>query len=101
MWKICYCFQLQKFSLLHNHILVESIFQEDLLNELFAELKTESGSKPQWRIVQTDDTMTLQWYTAVIPGTHSELLQEASTDEFHKIESGSIQDSTVKEWEGR
>ena len=31
----------------------------------------------------------------------AELLQEASTDEFHKIESGSIQDSTVKEWEGR
>ena len=42
--------------------------------------ENQSGSKPQWRIVQTDDTMTLQWYTAVIPGTHSELLQEASTD---------------------
>lgn len=59
--------------------------------------ENQSGSKPQWRIVQTDDTMTLQRYTAVIPGTHAELLQEASTDEFHKIESGSIQDSTVKE----
>ena len=32
MWKICYCFQLQKFSLLHNHILVESIFQEDFIS---------------------------------------------------------------------
>ena len=63
--------------------------------------ENQSGSKPQWRLVQTDDTMTLQRYTAVIPGTHAELLQEASTDEFHKIESGSIQDSTVKEWEGR
>ena len=64
-------------------------------------LENQSGSKPQWRIVQTDDTMTLQRYTAVIPGTHAELLQEAYTDEFHKIESGSIQDSKVKEWDGR
>ena len=64
-------------------------------------LEEESGQEPERSVIQTDHTMDVQRAVAVIPGTHSELLQEASTDEFHKIESGSIQDSTVKEWEGR